>query len=310
MLRILPPLACALFAACILLTAARTGRAAADPSPAAPSPAKDDGRPAAVPPLKVTTANLRNSHAKDGVNDWAHRKAALLAHLKAVDSDVLGVQEAYLDQKDDVAGALPGYAVVGVGRNDGKKAGEHSALYVRSARLAVVDSGTFWLSPTPEVVGSVGWDAALTRICSWALVRDVAAGRELLLANTHFDHMGNKARAESAKLIATRLPKLYPGRPLVVTGDFNSDDDSSAYTTIVGIGLTDAYREVHPKREPNEASFNGFKPVVEGTRIDFVFHTPELKCTAAEIDRTRRGAEAERLFLTDHYLVHATLAWK
>jgi endonuclease/exonuclease/phosphatase family metal-dependent hydrolase len=174
------------------------------------------------------------------------------------------------------------------------------------------DSGTFWLSDKPDEPGSVGWDAKLTRICSWARLKDKSNGKEFLFANTHYDHVGKLARAMSSRLIMKKLPKLSNGKPIIMTGDFNTTENDPPYKTIMHptesdmAHFTDSYREVHPNRSPNERSAHGFKGGEQGSRIDFIMHTPELHATSATIDRTK---SPEGRFPSDHYAVTATLRW-
>lgn len=264
-------------------------------------------QPSTRPTLNIVTANIRYSAAKDGDDAWIHRKQGLLQRLHDLDPDFLGAQEVLADQYETLCADFPAHALVGVAREDGKRKGEFAPLLLYRDRFEIKDSGTFWLSPTPDLVASKGWDASLTRICSWAMVTDLTNGKELVLANTHFDHLGEKAREESAKLIASRLPAKFPDRPMILTGDFNATDTSSAYTTIIAAGLIDAYREVHPNRKDNEATFHGFKGTTKGARIDFIFHTPQFKTISAEIDR--EPIKPGR-WPSDHFFVKATLGWR
>ncbi len=264
--------------------------------------------------LVVVSANLRTSSAPDGANAWPLRKAGALALLRGLSADVLGVQEALADQHDAVAAALPGYVAVGGGRDDGRRKGEFSSLFLRQSRFELLDSGQFWLSPTPEVPGSMGWDAAYPRICTWARVRDRRNGRELLVANTHFDHLGVLAREQSAKLIVARLHAVAAVRnpaaaapPILLLGDFNSDEHSSAYQALLDAGLVDAYRAVHPQAGANELTFHDFKGLVLGRRIDFIFSGTDLHAVDAAIVRT---PIAPGRFPSDHYFVSARLEWK
>jgi endonuclease/exonuclease/phosphatase family metal-dependent hydrolase len=289
-------LACLLVAAC-----AATG------TPPRATPDTEDA-------LVAVSANLRTSAAADGDNAWPLRKAGALALLRELSPDVLGVQEALADQHDAVAAALPGYVAVGGGRDDGRRKGEFSSLFLRRARFELLESGQFWLSPTPEAPGSMGWDAAYPRICSWARVRDRRNGRELLVANTHFDHLGVQARQRSARLIVARLQagarKRDPAKvapPIVLLGDFNSDEGSSAYRAIRAAGLADAYRSVHPQVADDELTFHAFKGLTVGRRIDFIFNSPELRATGATIERT---SIAPGRFPSDHYFVSARLEWR
>jgi endonuclease/exonuclease/phosphatase family metal-dependent hydrolase len=264
--------------------------------------------------LVAVTANLRTSSAADGDNAWPLRKAGALALLRELSPDVLGVQEALADQHDALAAVLPGYMAVGGGRDDGKRKGEFSSLFLRQARFELLDSGQFWLSPTPEVPGSMGWDAAYPRTCTWARVRDRGNGRELLVANTHFDHLGVLAREQSARLIVARLLAVAGVRtpvavapPILLLGDFNSDERSSAYRAILDAGLVDAYRSVHPQAGANELTFHDFKGLVLGRRIDFIFNSMDLHAVDAAIVRT---PIAPGRFPSDHYFVTARFQWK
>lgn len=256
--------------------------------------------------------NVRNSHARDGENGWSHRKDLFFHTIEAFSPDLIGFQEVLADQYDDIASRMKDYALAGVARDDGKRKGEWSLIAVRTNRFEMLDSGTFWLSDKPDVPGSVGWDAKLTRICSWARLKDKTNGKELLFANTHYDHVGHLARENSSRLIMKKLPTLSHGNPIIMTGDFNTTEDQPPYKTIMHptepdmAHFTDSYREVHPKRSPDEASFEGFKGTVHGSRIDFILHTPEFHAISATIDRTK---SPEGRFPSDHYPVTAVLHW-
>ena len=182
----------------------------------------------------------------------------------------------------------------------------------RTGRFDRLAAGDFWLSETPDRP-SLGWDAACIRICSWVRLRDKQTGRDLLFANTHWDHVGVAARRNAAALIKQRLPALSAGAPVILTGDLNSTEDDDWVQSLLhpaaagDVRLADSYREAHPKRSPDEASFHGFHGTVVGSRIDFVLHSPELAATAADIDR---HASAEGRFPSDHYAVSAVLGWR
>jgi endonuclease/exonuclease/phosphatase family metal-dependent hydrolase len=274
------------------------------------------GNPAST--LRVMSYNLRYGSARDGENRWELRKAMLFQTIRDFGPDLLGVQEAEAGQVDELSEQLKGYAHEGVGRDDGKRKGEYSALFYKADRFEKLDGGTFWLSPTPEQVGSKGWDAALPRVATWVRLRDKSAGADakpLLYVNTHWDHMGKTARLESAKLIRKKIPELNrDGGPVIVTGDFNTTEDDAPYKAMVqavgagdeaggGPKLIDSFREVHPERQAEEASFHAFKGGTNGSRIDYILHTPELKATAAEIVRTHEGNR----YPSDHYPVTAVL---
>ncbi len=208
---------------------------------------------------------------------------------------------------------MKGYTPVGVARDDGKRKGEWALILFRDDRFEQLDSGNFWLSQTPEVPGSKSWDAALTRICSWVRLKDRRTGTEFIFGNTHYDHIGHLARENASRIIMTRLPELSKGKPVILTGDFNTTEDDAPSQTIThptepGMAhFTDSYREVHPQRLTDEASFHGFKGTLKGSRIDFILHTPEFTPTAAEIDRNK---SPEGHYPSDHYAVTAVLQWK
>ena len=270
-----------------------------------------DSIPSAAP-LRVVSFNVRNSNAKDGDDAWPKRTEMFFDTIKALAPDLIGFQEVLADQHDAIVAKMSGHAFAGVARNDGKRAGEWAMVGFRSARFSEIAHGDFWLSETPEVPGSKSWDAALTRICSWVRLRDKANGREFIYANTHFDHVGKIARQEASKLIARRVATIAAGAPALLTGDLNINEDNPAYAVLVrpeapdAIRWIDAYREVHPQRAPDEASFHAFKGTVKGSRIDFIFHSAHFAAKSAEIDRTSRDGH----FPSDHYPVWAVIAWK
>ncbi len=190
-----------------------------------------DPRPSTLAPaLRVMSFNLRYNNTGDGPNAWPHRKAWVAQLIRFHDADVIGVQEALDGMLADLDTLLPEFARVGVGRADGKTKGEYSAILYKRDRLEVLENKTFWLSPTPEVPGSKGWDAALERIATWGRFRDRATGCAYVHLNTHFDHIGEQARQESARLIRERLASIdAAGLPLIMTGDLNSRPTSVGY---------------------------------------------------------------------------------
>jgi endonuclease/exonuclease/phosphatase family metal-dependent hydrolase len=267
---------------------------------------------AAVEPLRVMSFNVRNSRAQDGENAWPKRTELLFETIERFGPDLVGFQEVLADQYDALVSRMSGYGFSGVARDDGKRRGEWSCVAYRKDRFSVVDRGDFWLSERPSEVGSKSWDAALTRICSWVRLHEVASGRELVFANTHFDHKGVVARQESSRVLSKQLSAIAKGVPAILVGDLNITEDNPAYGVLVrpdtpgAIRWIDAYRTVHPQRKADEASFHAFKGTTAGSRIDFVLHTAELKATAAEVDRFARAGR----YPSDHYPVTAVLVWR
>jgi endonuclease/exonuclease/phosphatase family metal-dependent hydrolase len=225
--------------------------------------------------------------------------------------DVLGVQEARDLQVADLREALPEYDFYGVGRDDGKTAGECAGIFYRKDRFARSDAGTFWLSATPDEPGTSFYTrpGAVPRCASWLKLRHQPSGRELLVLNTHFDHISAAARRKSAEAIRERLPKLAGTAPAVVMGDLNSAEDSAPLRTLLAEAapparqLLDSYRTLHPRRSPDESSFNHWQGTTAGSRIDFILHTADLTPMAAAIVRTSYGGR----WPSDHYPITAEL---
>ena len=173
--------------------------------------------------IAVLSYNIRYNSSGDGLDLWDLRKTELIDQIEEIDPISFGVQEATLTQMKDLEAGLPNYNYIGVGREDGATKGEFSAIFYKKSDLRVLQEDTFWLSPTPEKV-SVGWDAALPRICTYAQFELVSSKRTFWHFNTHFDHMGTEARAESAKLIVSKIAALViDGETLVLSGDFNAE---------------------------------------------------------------------------------------
>jgi endonuclease/exonuclease/phosphatase family metal-dependent hydrolase len=230
------------------------------------------------------TFNLRYDTPSDGANAWPHRRDWVAALIRFHAPDALGVQEALAHMLTDLDARLPDFARVGVGRADGRAGGEFSAILYRRDRLELLDSGTFWLSPTPEVAGSKGWDAAIERIATWARFRDRRTGCRHVHLNTHFDHVGEQARQESARLIRRRIAALADGMPVLVTGDLNADPASGPYRILTRDTIADA---TPPFRDALVASRDGhygptstwtaFRAIEPGRRIDYVLVSPEVR---------------------------------
>jgi len=271
--------------------------------------------------LRVMSFNLRYGTAPDGDDAWERRRTLVAATIAAFAPDLLGTQECLAFQRDQLLADLPGFAVVAVGRDDGGDAGEMCACFYRETRFALQASGTFWLSETPAVVASRGWDAALPRIATWLRLRDRATGRDLLWLNTHFDHQGAAARRASAALLHDWLAARADSVSLLVTGDFNvaaSGEPGSIERTLTdglpvpgeatAVNVTpllrDTWTAVHGAVEPELGTFHGFGRDPRPGRIDWILTSPDLAVRLAAIDRT---AEDGR-WPSDHHPVVAVLA--
>ena len=229
-----------------------------------------------APEINIATYNLRLNTASDGPNAWPQRVDTVKALVRYHEFDILGTQEGLPDQIADLD-AMPGFAHVGVGRDDGKNAGEHSAIYYRTARFDLEQHGDYWLSETPDKP-SKGWDAkCCNRIASWAKFHDRVTGNRFFVFNVHFDHQGEVARRESAKLMLSKIKAIAGDSLVICTGDFNSTPDTEQIQRMKAV-LRDA-REVsaEPPYGP-EGTFNDFKldsPLPE--RIDYIFVGPKIE---------------------------------
>lgn len=250
--------------------------------------------------LSVMTFNIRYGTADDREHAWPHRRHLVAALILRESPDVLAIQEALDFQLEELAPALEGYRKLGQHR-DGGLAGEFSGLYVREDRVTVLDWGEFWLSPTPDVVASKGWDAALPRMSVWADVAPVGSGRAVRVYGTHFDHRGAEARVESARLIAGHAAAA--GHPAVVMGDLNVPDDSEALRVFSELGYRSAVLKLHP--DETLGTFNGFRDPTGGGRIDHVLVGPGLSAVASAILADR----VDGLFPSDHFPVVAVVGF-
>lgn len=214
--------------------------------------------------LHVVTFNIRTGRARDGANNWEHRRALVSELMRDLAPGVLCVQEAQDFQVSELTAALPEYGVVGQGRRGGSR-DEHVPVYYSRDRLTLRRAGDFWLSERPDESGSVGWDAALPRICSWAELDD-ASGVAFAVFNVHLDHVGVEARVNGARLVASRASAC--GLPSMIVGDLNAAEDSAAMGALRSAGFADTYRAVHPDRAAG--TFHGFTGSALGGKIDYV----------------------------------------
>ncbi len=211
--------------------------------------------------LNVMTYNIRLDTASDGENAWPHRRGAVSALIDFYAADLVGLQEVLAHQRDQLAEDLPQYQFLGVGRDDGANAGEFSLLAYRPARLELIEHGGFWLSPTPDTP-SLGWDAHYPRVVTWARLRRRSDRRSILALNTHWDHAGVVARAESARLIARWIAHHRRAREVVIVlGDLNAVATEASYRTLTEgpeAPLRDAEALSQRPRFGPPGTFNGF----------------------------------------------------
>ena len=250
---------------------------------------------------KIISYNVRFSSVPetDGANRWELRRDASIKMVAEQKPLAMGLQEACPDQIDFLDQNLTGYKHIGVGRDDGNRAGEMMAIYYDTTRLTLLNSGTFWLSETPDKV-SIGWDAACNRTCTWGHFKVNDTGFEFLYFNTHLDHVGSQARRNSIKLIVAKMAELNPNNvPVFLSGDFNSTTDDTIFEPLKA-SLKDA-REVSAISDKN-ITYNGFGTVTDSpnTRkewvIDHIFFSG-VNPMAFRVLNCNFGVP----FISDHY---------
>lgn len=254
--------------------------------------------------IDVMTYNIRYDNPGDGVNQWSNRKDKVFALIKKYDPEIIGLQEALHHQLQELVSNLKDYEAIGVGREDGKQKGEYSAILYKKDRFDVKDSNTFWLSETPSVPGSKNWDAALTRVATWAVFTDKETKKDFILINTHFDHIGKESRAKSAELLVTQADKLAKSKPLIITGDFNCTREDKPYEVITAqktIPLTDPA----PSNPPG--TFCNFKVnSMECRAIDYIFSSGEWEHSDYKVITDNDGMH----YPSDHLPVQTTFSLK
>lgn len=256
--------------------------------------------------IVAATYNIRQKNNGDIGNLWDDRKHIVTAQIKFHEFDIFGVQEAFAVQMNDMQADLSEYAYVGVGRDDGVEKGEYSAIFYKKDRFEPIKNGTFWLNEKDVTKPIKGWDAAIVRICTWAVFKDKENGKKFIFMNTHFDHVGTEARKESAKLILAKVKELAAGLPLILTGDFNVDEKNEAYFTLANSGFVkDSYDLAKIKFTPN-STFNSWGKNIKPTgRIDHIFISEPLKVKKYGIlTDTYLGK-----YPSDHFPVVAELLW-
>lgn len=256
--------------------------------------------------LKVMTYNIRLSLESDKENSWNNRKDDALALMSYYHPDYFGVQEAVPQQMTDIKTTLTDYDYVGVGRDDGKNQGEYSAIFYDKNKLEVTKSGTFWLSETPEKP-SKGWDAAYNRVCTYAFFKIKKTGKQFLAMNLHFDHVGDVARVNSAKLILEKIKKLNPKNvPLTLTGDFNLTDDSEPIK-IISKSLDNVFYHSKKTHYGPKGTFTGFDiNTIPQDRIDYIF----VKGFEVLSNRTINDRRENLLYPSDHFPILAEINFK
>ena len=225
--------------------------------------------------INVASFNLRMDTEADGENTWSNRKEMVKGLIRFHDFDIFGTQEGFKHMLDQVT-EVEGYAYIGAGRDDGKEAGEHSAIFYKTDRFDLLNQGNFWFSETPDVPDK-GWDATCcNRICTWGQFREKNSGKEFYIFNAHYDHQGKVARRESSKLLLERVRKIAGTKATVfVTGDFNAIPSDEPITTLAADGLLiDSHDRSEQPRYGTEGTFSSFRlDAPMQNRIDYIWVT-------------------------------------
>lgn len=228
--------------------------------------------------MLVGSYNIRYKNDADSVNGnvWAKRCQVICDQVNFMAPDIFGAQEVLKNQLDDMLARLDGYDFIGVGRDDGKAEGEYAAIFYKTDRLRLLECGNFWLSETPDIPG-LGWDAACVRICTWGrFAKQTATNDEsFYFFNTHMDHVGVTARREASKLIVEKMRDITQGAPVILTGDFNVDQNDEIYRIFTESGLLkDSFLSTRLLFAEN-GTFNSFKSdLYTDSRIDHIFVSP------------------------------------
>jgi len=265
-------------------------------------------------PVKVMSYNIRLDTEADGVNQWKNRTGRVFNLIKKNNPDLLGVQEAMHNQMMDLKSNLTDYEFVGVGRDDGKEKGEYSAIFYKKDKFDVLEQNTFWLSETPEVPGSKSWDAAITRVVTFVVLKDKSTGKSFAYFNTHFDHIGKEARKNSAKLIkiyiagfnfGASLAGKYTDLPLLVSGDFNSEPTDEPYQTMID-GKDVTLFDSRPAKNLT-GTFCGFEVnAMKCKTIDYIFHSSHWKAKQYKVIQDHN----RKYYPSDHLPVMSTFILK
>lgn len=260
--------------------------------------------------LNVMTFNIRYNTKNDSLNAWPYRKDKAASQILFHNVHILGVQEALHDQIMDMKQSLAQYKYTGAGRDDGKTKGEYSAIFYDSTRLKLLESKTFWLSLTPEVPGSKSWDAAITRVVTWAKFRDLKNKKLFFVFNTHFDHIGQEARRESARLLKQKVKEIAGSEPVIITGDFNAKPSDEPIKIIIDANDADRFIDTEAISKTSHygptGTFNAFASKErDNDPIDYIFIKGKWKALQhATLSQTWEGR-----FSSDHFPVFAKISF-
>ncbi len=259
--------------------------------------------------LSAMTFNIRYDNPGDGISSWEFRRDQVADIIGNYRPDFLGLQEALHHQCKDVARSTKGYRWIGVGRDDGDKAGEFTPIYYQHKLWKIITSDHFWLSKTPEKV-SKGWDAAFERIVSWASFKHKGNGKTIFVFNTHFDHRGVEARSRSIELLKSKIDEIAGDHPFLVMGDFNFGASSEPYISIAANDTVKIYDARHLSSTPPLGSLGTFSGFTVGKnlpirRIDHLFASKHFTARDYEVVNSSKDG----FYASDHFAVFSKFDW-
>lgn len=271
-----------------------------------------------VETIRVMTFNIRYGTAKDGDNAWPHRRKMVFDVIRDHQPDIVGMQEVLEGQRRELLAVLPDFESLGAGRFDGLLRGEFSPIFYRRQRFKILEQGQFWLSNTPKIPGSKSWGNGITRICTWARMRDRETDKSFYFYNTHLDHRSVPSQQRSVHLIAERFAaRAHMDESVILTGDFNAGEDTNSIRYLKGEiekafeesetpppspNLLDSFRMLHPEATA-VGTFNSFRGESSKAKIDYVFVSSAIKVLSAEIIHDN----VEGRYPSDHFPVKATI---
>ena len=256
-------------------------------------------------PVQVMSFNIRYGTAEDGDNSWNFRKAFLFQLIRDRSPHILGLQEALRLQLDEIRSALPQFREAGRGREDGHAKGEYAAILFDTTCFFLLQEGTFWFSDTPDIPGSVSWGNKITRICTWATLRNKVDSRSIDVYNVHLDHESQSSRVRSARALLDTIRSRSSQRPVLIMGDFNAGESNPAVMLVKEAGFSDTFRAIHPG-DSLVGTYHAFNGLRHGEKIDYIL----VDANASVIDASILRDERLGRYPSDHFPVTAAIEFK
>lgn len=257
--------------------------------------------------LKIVTCNVRWDSGKDGAHNWVYRRGYLVEYINRLKADIVCMQEVMNNQHEYFTETMPRYGFVGVGCKDGKRSGEFESIFYNKKKFKLIDHGHFWLSETPNSVGSLGWGAKHPHMVTWIKLR-TSNNKSFCVLNTHFDWDSNTVRKKSAQLVLKWIEENLDKTPIILAGDFNNDPESETYKTITKSGIVNDSYTIASKREGVGYSFHDFGRLPDNKRkiIDYIFVSNDIVVKKVEIVKEKLIGGC---YLSDHNPVIAYMSF-